>query len=556
MARTPVLFVPGICGSFNLTVLLDWRGPTLSGWGFPPFINYGQNFLDAFEKAGYKRDSDLFVAFYDWRKSVKDSATTYLKPWIDRAKQRSGAGKVILVGHSMGGLVSRSYIQSAAYANDVERLITLGTPHRGSGESYYSWGGGEPRSDPTVKAVFDVYLWYLRHVHPFQTGLSTLKTIRTQVPSIRDLLPIDNYLFGSSGERPPLEEDLHLERNLVVDMLSRPEAVELLLGRVSVSTLAGVGFGTIKSIVVGSAPRPPGDPVRYPDGEPLSEERVGDGDGTVLQASTQIENPKAKNLAPLQGVAHSALPDSPAALTRVFGELGVRTPVLGEAPVQQTQLVIMTASPVTMLVEAPGGAPVSPSGVLGAVAEDSAPRRPRRVRARDHGHSGKHLNIAVIPNPPAGPYRVRLNGTATGTFALGAMIVSAEGVTVLGGTADGEQATQVSNTPIATAEGRVAAGTELIYEVTVASTDRQPGVRLDRQATAASAADRLRAALGAGGGTILGGAAEDPVGDVLGGGAEPEAQADALSLLALRALGAADEALAEALITQLQATKE
>jgi hypothetical protein len=436
----------------------------------------------------------------------------------------------------------------------VERLITLGTPHRGAGESYYSWGGGDPRSDPTVKAVFDVYLWYLRHAHPFQTGLSVLKTVRTQVPSIRDLLPIDDYLRGKEGAITAKMEDLHLERNLVIDLLSRPAALETLIGRVPVTTIAGSGFSTIKSITVGSAPQPPGDPARYPDGEPLSDERVGDGDGTVLQVSAQLEHPKAKNMVPIPGVAHSALPDHPAALTRVFGEIGVQTPALGEAPVQQTRLVIMTASPVTMLVETPGGTPVSPPGVLGAAADDSAPVRRRRVRARDHGHSGKHLNIAVIPSPPAGPYRVRLSGTGTGTFALGAMIVSAEGATVLGGAAGAEPAAQTSHTAIATAEGRVAAGTELIYEVTVESTARQPRVRLDRQATTANAAERLRAALGASGG-LLGAAGEDQVGEVLGGGADPDAQADALSALALRALGAEDEALAEALFTQLQVTK-
>ncbi len=554
MARTPVVFVPGICGSFNLTVLLDWRGPTLSGWNFPPFIDYGQKFIDSFTKAGYTRDRDLFVAFYDWRKSVKDSATTYLKPWIDRAKQRSGAKKVVLVGHSMGGLVSRSYIQSDAYEDDVERLITLGTPHRGASESYYSWGGGDPRSDPTVKVVFDVYLWYLRHAHPFQTGLSVLRTMRTQVPAIRDLLPIDNYLASKENPSALKEEDLQLERNLVIDLLSRPAAVELLVNRVPVTTVAGSGFSTIKTITVGAAPQPPGDPARYPDGEPLSEERVGDGDGTVLHVSAQLEHPEAKNLAPIPGVAHSALPDHPAALTRVFGAIGVQTPALGAAPVPQTRLVIMTASPVTMVVEAPAGPPVTPPGVLGAAAEGPATVRRRRVRARDHGHRGKHLNIAVIPSPPAGAYRVRLNGTATGAFAIGAMLVTAEGATLLGAGEGDEPVAQASHTPITTAHGRVAAGTELIYEVVVESTARQPRVRLDRQATAANAAERLRGALERSGG-VLGGAGAEQVGEILGGGADPVEQADALSALALQALSPEEAGLAEAIFTQLQMAK-
>ena len=73
---------------------------------------------------------------------------------------------------------------------------------------------------------------------------------------------------------------------MVIDLLTRPSALETLVGRVSVTTIAGSGFPTIRSITVGAAPQPPGDPARYPDGEPLSEERVGDGDGTVLNRLT------------------------------------------------------------------------------------------------------------------------------------------------------------------------------------------------------------------------------------------------------------------------------
>ena len=169
-----------------------------------------------------------------------------------REARRASDMPLIVVGHSAGGLVARLAMASfpldgrlGNVAGDVGCLVTLGTPHRGAGESYYSWGGGEPRSDPTVKAVFDVYLWYLRHAHPFQTGLSVLKTVRTQVPSIRDLLPIDDYLMGKEGARA-LEEDLHLERNLVIDLLSRPAALETLIGRVPVTTIAGSGFATIR----------------------------------------------------------------------------------------------------------------------------------------------------------------------------------------------------------------------------------------------------------------------------------------------------------------------
>ena len=50
---------------------------------------------------------------------------------IDNAIADTGQEKVILVAHSMGGLVSRAYLESSFYRDDVVALFTLGTPHIG-----------------------------------------------------------------------------------------------------------------------------------------------------------------------------------------------------------------------------------------------------------------------------------------------------------------------------------------------------------------------------------------------------------------------------------------
>jgi triacylglycerol esterase/lipase EstA (alpha/beta hydrolase family) len=44
----------------------------------------------------------------------------------------TGAGKVVLVGHSMGGLVARAYLARLGGAPRVARLVTIGSPHHGS----------------------------------------------------------------------------------------------------------------------------------------------------------------------------------------------------------------------------------------------------------------------------------------------------------------------------------------------------------------------------------------------------------------------------------------
>lgn len=55
----------------------------------------------------------------------------YVRTFIDRAKAATGQSKVILIGHSMGGLVSRAYLESSLYRGDVLSVYTLGTPHIG-----------------------------------------------------------------------------------------------------------------------------------------------------------------------------------------------------------------------------------------------------------------------------------------------------------------------------------------------------------------------------------------------------------------------------------------
>lgn len=74
---------------------------------------------------------------YDWRRDNRANARL-LKKLIDKRLKRwreaSGAedAKVILLAHSMGGLVSRYYLEVLAGWQDCRALFTFGTPYRGS----------------------------------------------------------------------------------------------------------------------------------------------------------------------------------------------------------------------------------------------------------------------------------------------------------------------------------------------------------------------------------------------------------------------------------------
>lgn len=51
----------------------------------------------------------------------------------------TGAARVVLVGHSMGGLVSRAYFRQRGRAR-LEKIITIGTPHHGSVLAWLAFG--------------------------------------------------------------------------------------------------------------------------------------------------------------------------------------------------------------------------------------------------------------------------------------------------------------------------------------------------------------------------------------------------------------------------------
>jgi triacylglycerol esterase/lipase EstA (alpha/beta hydrolase family) len=70
--------------------------------------------------------------------SIEDFADQ-LAARIAAVQAATGAAQVILVCHSMGGLVARAYLRRYGAAK-VRRLVTIGTPHRGSMHAWFMFG--------------------------------------------------------------------------------------------------------------------------------------------------------------------------------------------------------------------------------------------------------------------------------------------------------------------------------------------------------------------------------------------------------------------------------
>ncbi|MBZ4323117.1 alpha/beta fold hydrolase [Streptomyces sp. SCA2-4] len=52
--------------------------------------------------------------------------------YVEEFRARTGAARIDVVGHSLGGLVARYYVQRLGGDAAVRRLVTLGTPHAGT----------------------------------------------------------------------------------------------------------------------------------------------------------------------------------------------------------------------------------------------------------------------------------------------------------------------------------------------------------------------------------------------------------------------------------------
>jgi triacylglycerol lipase len=68
-----------------------------------------------------------------------DSFVPALEQAASRVLRETGAPRLIVLAHSMGGLVARAWLLEHG-PDKVARIITLGTPHRGTALANYGWG--------------------------------------------------------------------------------------------------------------------------------------------------------------------------------------------------------------------------------------------------------------------------------------------------------------------------------------------------------------------------------------------------------------------------------
>ena len=95
---------------------------------------------DAIKSELFLNQKVFVVNFSNNNQLTYNAQGEQLKAAIENVKNVTGATKYILIGHSMGGLASRAYIQNEETVN-IKKFITIDTPHFG-GITYGVMGSG------------------------------------------------------------------------------------------------------------------------------------------------------------------------------------------------------------------------------------------------------------------------------------------------------------------------------------------------------------------------------------------------------------------------------
>ena len=175
--RLPIILIPGVAGTIlfssgkgevwplapqanRVDMTLNPDGKT-SATGASIFVvdilrragpmNFYGGMMNYLTQLGYKEGTDLFTFPYDWRFS-NDEHFGNLDDTINTALEKNGSKKVILLAHSMGGIIARAYVFSNPdRASKVDSFITMGTPYWGAPKVYYSLINGYQFGNPTVR---------------------------------------------------------------------------------------------------------------------------------------------------------------------------------------------------------------------------------------------------------------------------------------------------------------------------------------------------------------------------------------------------------------------
>lgn len=395
----PVVVIPGITGSMPSKVI---TGKMV----LDPVLHIYDNLMASFEKNGYTKNKNLFDLPYEWRNSNVLSAEE-LKNKISEIRTETGISKVDIVAHSMGGLLTRQYIENVGFQNDIDQFITLGTPNKGSPEAYLKWEAAEGFEDPLDKIARSLFA-----LEAHSLGYDSLKDyIQNRVVSVRELLPDYSYLKkASNGEmkdypdgypRNEFLENLNSQTNL--QKLSKVSFVNI-VGKIDDDDTIGK-FRVVNSTVSGSWEH--GMPEDYYDSSTDQGIEYTSGDETVpLTSANGIAADKKIEI----DSVHSDLPTK--AQCEVIKELTGKNNCQYVSTFDRAKdlLFVGVFSPIDIQVVAPDGKRMGKNFASGEEYNE--------IPGAYYSGFDTENEFLTIPNPIDGEYKILTQGTGDGEYKV------------------------------------------------------------------------------------------------------------------------------------------
>ena len=289
---TPIIFIPGLMGSMGGEML-----GCKSKWGFGVAAWIYKPFIRQLENLGYTSGKDLFVCYYDWRKSCKDIVEKFLLPLLSRVGKKHPNQKIDLLCHSMGGLVGRTYIQEKAYDYNIRNLMILGTPNKGSVKAYYTWSMGEVMGGKIDKGnqLFEIiqrgYIWLLTKILDIPLGKDNIEMLHKNFQGLGDLLPTYDYgyvLCYEDGKNNYVYiPNKHIKyKNSFVNNLNKN--IDILYNRIkNLYCFVGTNRKTDKILIIDKE-----ELFNNKNEDIISSLKTKEGDGTVTVKSAIIDHGK------------------------------------------------------------------------------------------------------------------------------------------------------------------------------------------------------------------------------------------------------------------------
>lgn len=328
--KTKVIIIPGLGASWNTEAILNNRVVATKEWRMTPFVDNYDGLVGGLEANGWVRGVDFWVWNYDWRRPIAEINSEFDKFVAENFVTND---KVLIVGHSLGGMVGRTWLQDGVDRYPNFEVVSMAGPQQGAIVAYTLWNGGMNFGKDDVSASALSILLRLR-----QLGrLTRAEVIREEMPVFRDLIPVFDFVKKNnqvikSGEIQSRNLWLTAENNNSLKVFPKFEAV------------VGVGVGTPRWVLLSSRSWIDERLNLWPDGS-MAGYQVGNGDGTVVEPSQMFAGDPAMTFRTTHG---EVVNDS---LKYIGEKLDWKINVKGETKNKQIYFI---GSPAYLLAKCPG----------------------------------------------------------------------------------------------------------------------------------------------------------------------------------------------------------